>query len=100
VAPRVVVPGRIVSIGATLSPQTVAGGTDIEVSSTGFPGMDDLLVLHIGRVDVGVSHYPDPSTTQRLTFTLTPQQFASLRTGDAATVTGGGTLWQLGTLTL
>jgi hypothetical protein len=93
--------GTIVSIGATLVPQSVGGGTDIEVTSpTPFQATDDLYVLHVGSVDVPVSRYPDPASTQRLIFTLTPQQFAAVRTGDKVTVTGARTLWNLGTLTL
>ena len=97
VVPRAITTGQIVSIGATSTAQTVGGGTDIEVSSsTPFPVIDDLLVLHIGRVDISVSRYPDPGNMQHLIFTLTPREFASLRTGDDVSVSGGGTLWQLG----
>jgi len=99
--PRTIASGRIVSIAPTVAAQSVSGGTDIEIeSSTSFPVIDDLLVLHVGSVNVGLSRYPDPSDMQRLVFTLSAQQFAAVRTGDPVTVSGGGTLWQLGTLTL
>lgn len=95
--PRVIASGQILSVGSTLAPQAVGGGVDIEVaSSTNFPVIDDLFVLHVGGVDVDVSRYPNAADTQRLVFTLSPRQFAALRAGDPATVSGGGTLWQLG----
>lgn len=95
--PRVVATGQITSVGATLAPQAAAGGVDIEVSSsTSFPVIDDLFVLRVGGVDVDVSRYADPADPQRLVFTLSARQYAALRAGDAATVSGGGTLWKLG----
>jgi hypothetical protein len=100
-AARTIVQGQIVSMGATLTTQTAAGSMDIEVSSnTPFPVIDDLLVLHVGSVSAGLSRYPDSSNMRRLIFTLTPPQIASLRTGDQVTVTGGRTVWQLGSLKL
>jgi hypothetical protein len=101
VAPRSTASGRIVAIGETRAPLSVSGGTDIEVSSsTQFPVIDDLFVLHIGSVNVSVSRYPDPGDMQRLIFTLTAGEFAALRNGDHVSVSGGGTRWQLGQLEL
>jgi len=79
---------------------------DVSAQATTNPGPVPEVVggsnaaLGIGGVDASVSRYPDPSDTQRLVFTLTPQQFAALRTGDDVTVSGGGTAWQLGQLQL
>jgi hypothetical protein len=77
------------------------GGIDITMSSNrAFLPAGELLVLQIGSQQFDISRLGDDGSTNKVTFTLTSDQFASVRQGDPITVQygngGNGNTWNFG----
>lgn len=93
--------GNVVrSIRTIPSPGT---GVEIELfSRQGFPVRDEIAVLRIGGREFLNSRYPAGGDTRTLIFTLTREDFASVKTGDDVSVQYGhdsaGPRWSFGTL--
>lgn len=78
---------RSVASGVALGNQA---GVEIQVTSDEpFPVRDELAVLSINGVQTAMSRYPENGDTYTLIFTLTPEQFAQVSTGDPVTVQYG-----------
>ena len=76
-------------------------GVEIELTSNReFLPHGELLVLHIGALEVDLSRYATDGDTRTVIFTLTSEQFAQIRTGDHVTVLYGtgadGRGWNFG----
>ena len=76
-------------------------GVDFELSSNReFLPQGEMLVLRIGSQEFDLSHYATDGETRTIIFTLTPQQFAQISTGDKVTVYYGagtdGREWNFG----
>ena len=94
-------------IGPTAAAGVIEGigsdWVDVELESpVPFTEQNELLLLQIGAAEVVVSRHPETSSDQRLVFTLSPQQAASLQDGDEVTVRYGGghspLVWSFGPL--
>jgi hypothetical protein len=92
--------GRIASL-VRGSRRDLPGAIDLEVQGDSpFPLRNELPVLRGGDVEVTLSRYPDPHNLHRLTFSLTPEEFAALRDGESLSVRYGdaGARWDVGVL--
>jgi hypothetical protein len=67
-----------------------AAGIEIELYSSGeFTVRDEVLVLRIGKTDFLLSRYSDDGDIHTLIYTLTPEEFDQLSTGDPISVRYG-----------
>jgi hypothetical protein len=65
-------------------------GVEIEVTSdTPFPVRNELAVLCIGMQQITLARYPEDGDTHTLIFTLTPEEFGRISTGDPVWVQYG-----------
>jgi hypothetical protein len=65
-------------------------GVEVELySSDEFTVRDQALVLRIGKTDFVLSRYSDDGDIHTLIFTLTPEEFDQLSTGDPISVRYG-----------
>jgi hypothetical protein len=80
------------SITAVESSPALEGepGVEIELySSEEFPARNQVVVMSIGKTDFILSRYPEDGSTNTLIFTLTPDEFDSVSTGDPVAVRYG-----------
>jgi hypothetical protein len=96
---------HIVAIRSVPSSQYLLGqpGYEIEVTSTHeFPARDALALLRVGQQQIDLSRYPDSGNEHTLIFTLTPEQYASIASGDHVALQYGseglGEHWDFGQL--
>lgn len=107
IAPRLVAGNTVRGIGPTAVAGVIEGiqpsWLDVELESpVPFAEQAELLLLQIGDTEVELSRHPETGSDQRLVFTLTPEQTASLQDGDDITVRYGGPhsplVWTFGPL--
>jgi hypothetical protein len=98
--------GNTLSIRNVFSAAALNNQPAVEIlvtSNKDFPVQDELAVLRIGNQSFALSRYSDTGETNTLIFTLTPDEFAQVSSGDPVFVQYGFSdnarvLWNFGTL--